>query len=79
MAGESMFAPNRRSVSARGVDRVMDTFFAAHGVQESARPAGKPAQLASEDDPKQLKKALLGLIEKSKNIIATLEETLNKL
>ena len=34
---------------------------------------------ASEDDPKQLKKALLGLIEKSKNIIATLEETLNKL
>jgi len=34
-----MFEPNRRSVSDWGVARVMDAFFAAHGVYQTKEPA----------------------------------------
>ncbi len=46
--GDQMFEANRRSVSVRGVARVMDAFFTAHGVDE---PVGSGAGPVAPDHP----------------------------
>lgn len=52
--GDRMFEPNRRSVSAWGVARVMDAFFAAHGVDKPAEsievPTASPVEGAGDCD-----------------------------
>jgi hypothetical protein len=52
--GKQMFEANQRSVSTWAVDRVVDTFFAAHDVEPLAQSGPAPEQqdhpTASEDD-----------------------------